>query len=266
MGDLSDPANTFWELFLARSGFAALVSDDPARRRRQRRPHRVRVWRRRLGRCRAERPSALLPWAQRDGGSTWVPVFLPGGLAPLPGRARHGSPGSGPRSPWGGALRRTRRLSSWTPLVTAADAEPGFAGLRRERARRCRAPLQRGAVDRHGASGVDLGLFTRTATTWQGAGPTGRGTGGSHHRAAGAVDGGGDDGARPTRAGCRRALVALWQRGRRMVGRATVGLIPGTASSTAVQTPGDRFCPVQAARTWPGRRAGWTLDQPAPRR
>ncbi len=198
MGDLSDPANTFWELFHAGPGSAALVSGHPAGCRRQRRPHRVRLRRRRLGRFRAERPPAFLPpCAERArAGASWVPGLLPGALAPLPDALAYdaSSPGASPRPARGGrALSGPADLSSWTPLVTAATLNRVSPACDVDGLDGCRAAPQRGAVDRHWlparwtrrpVHADSHHLAARRAHTGR------QSARGSHHRAPRAVDGG----------------------------------------------------------------------------
>ena len=172
MGDLSDPANTFWELFHAVPGSThwslvtppgvadngGLVESASATA--------VVV---------GVVPSGLLrfsPLAESaHSGSSWAPALLPGALAPLPDAlaSTASSPGSAIAVAGGGrALSGTADLTSWSSLVTAATlarVSPGcgVVGLDGAALLPSGAPLIATGCRRGG----QIGLFTRTAAAWQ---------------------------------------------------------------------------------------------------
>ena len=221
MGDLSDPDNTFWELFHAAPGSPHWSLVTPPGRGRQRRPRRVSVRRRRLV---GVVPSQLLrfsPLAESThGGSSWVPAFLPGALAPVPDALglRRSVPGGAIALVEQAAAHCARRSASrpgphWSRPPRCSRVSPGCGVDGLDGA----ALLpDRGTTDRHRLPARRaVGLFTRTAATWRqrrahAGRPAARS---SHHRAPGAVDGSDDDRARVAEPGGRRALVALWQSG-----------------------------------------------------
>ena len=248
MGDLSNPDNTFWELFHAALGSprwslvtppgvadnGGLVESASGG-----------------GALVGFVPSNLLhfsPLAQRaQGGSSWVPAFLPGGLAPLPDALAYdaSSAGSALAVLGGGrALSGPTDLSSWTPLVTAArlnrvspacdvDGLDGAALLPSG------APLIATGCQRGGL----IGLFTRTATTWQRAGLR---LGGKLRGAATTVLRVQSTAATTTvlvlaSRGSQRALVALWHSGSApwTVARVLTLRSGSSVRSTAVNQAGD---------------------------
>ncbi len=171
MGDLSDPANTFWELFHNTPGSSAWslvtppgVADNGGLVESASGASVV------VGFV----PSGLLRFsplaASAHSGSSWAPAFLPGALAPLPDAlADPASPGGAIALLSGGrALSGAADLTSWTPLVTAAAlgrVSPGCGVVGLDGA-----TLLPGGVPLIAAGcrrGGQVGLFTRTAGTWQ---------------------------------------------------------------------------------------------------
>ena len=172
MGDLSDPDNTFWELFHATPnspGWSLVTPPGVADN----------------GGLVASAsagavvvgvvPSGLLrfsPLAESaHGGSSWAPVFLPGALAPLPDALAYAasSPGgaiallNGDR-----ALSGPAGLTSWSSLVTAAALRrvaPGCGVDELDGATLL--PTGAPLIATGCLRGGQVGLFTRTATTWR---------------------------------------------------------------------------------------------------
>ena len=220
MGDLSDPSNTFWELFHAapgsstwslvtppgvadNGGLIASVSSGAA--------------------VVGVVPSDLLrfsPLAQSaNSGTSWVPAFLPGALARLPDALAYdaAAPGGVIAVLGGGrALSAPVGLTAWSPLVTATTlsrVSPGCGvdGLDGATLLPSGAPLIATGCRRGG----QVGLFTRTAQTWRSAGLT---LGGAFRGAATTVLRVQSTAAATTvlalaSRGARRALVALWRSG-----------------------------------------------------
>ncbi len=220
MGDLSDPSNTFWELFHAapgsstwslvtppgvadNGGLIASVSSGAA--------------------VVGVVPSDLLrfsPLAQSaNSGTSWVPAFLPGALARLPDALAYdaAAPGGVIAVLGGGrALSAPVGLTAWSPLVTATTlsrVSPGCSvdGLDGATLLPSGAPLIATGCRRGG----QVGLFTRTAQTWRSAGLT---LGGVFRGAATTVLRVQSTAAATTvlalaSRGARRALLALWRSG-----------------------------------------------------
>ena len=248
MGDLSDPANTFWELFHgvpgsshwslvtppgvadngglieAASASAALVGFES---------------------------SALLrfsPLAESArGGSSWAPAFLPGALASVPDALAYdtSSPGGAIAVLGGGrALLAPASFSSWSPLVTAATlrrVSPGCGadGIEGASFLPTGVPL----IATGCRQGGRVGLFTRDSATWQNAGPT---LAGSLRGAATTVLRVQSTGATTTvlvlaSRGSQRDLVAMWKNGSAPWAQAEPLAIDSRASvrSTAVNAAGD---------------------------
>jgi hypothetical protein len=245
MGDLSDPSNTFWELFHAAPGFShwslvtppgvadngGLVESASAG-----------------AAVVGVLPSDLLrfsPLAQSaNSGNSWLPAFLPGALAPLPDALAYDSMGAIALLSGGRALSGSGGLSSWSPLVTAATlsrVSPGCSvdGLDAAAFLPSGVPLIAAGCRRGG----EVALFTRTAAIWQSAGLT---LGGPLRGAATVVLRMESTAAVTTvlalasRNG-RRALVALWRSGSAPWAMATPLALGSGASvrSTAVNPAGD---------------------------
>ena len=248
MGDLSDPGNTFWELFhgvpgsthwslvtppgvadnggliQAASAGAALVGVEP---------------------------SGLLrfsPLAESaHSGSSWAPAFLPGALAPLPDALAYdtASPGGAIAVLGRGrALRAPVGLSSWSLLVTLATlrrVSPGCGvdGLEGATFLPTGAPL----IATGCRQGGRVGLFTYGSATWQNAGLT---LAGRLRGAATTVLRVQSTGATTTvlvlaSRGGRRDLVATWKNGSAPWAQAEPLAIDSRAlvRSTAVNAAGD---------------------------
>jgi hypothetical protein len=177
MGDLSNPNNTFWELFHASPGSSrwSLVTPPGAA------DNGGLVESASAGAALVGVvPSGLLrfsPLAQSaDSGSSWLPAFLPGALASVPDALAYES------APSGGAIALLRGgraltapvgLSSWSPLITAAAlsrVSPACSvdGLDGATLLPSGSPLIATGCRRGG----QVALFTRTAATWQSAGLT----------------------------------------------------------------------------------------------
>jgi hypothetical protein len=177
MGQLSEQSNTFWELFHAlpgssrwtlvtpegtadNGGLVAGVSGDSV--------------------AAGVLPSELLRFSplssSSDGGSSWSPVFLPGGLARLPDALAIES--SGTRAGLavmrdGTVLAAAKTLGSWAPLVTTTvlrKAAPAcdVAGIAAVAFSAAGAPLVAAGCER----GRRVGLFSQTDESWHLAGPT----------------------------------------------------------------------------------------------
>jgi hypothetical protein len=185
MGRLSDQGNTFWELFHAtpgssrwtlvtpqgtadNGGLVAGVSGDSV--------------------AAGVLPSALLRFSplssSSDGGSSWSPVFLPGGLAKLADALAIETSGTTAGLAVlhdGTVLAATKSLGSWAPLVSTA-------ALRRAAPTCDVSAIAAVAFSAAGvplvatgcARGARVGLFSQTDGSWHAAGPTlavGRGRG-----------------------------------------------------------------------------------------
>lgn len=249
MGDLSDPNNTFWELFHTAPGSphwslvtppgvadnGGLIESASAG-----------------AALVGVLPSQLLrfsPLAQSaNGGRSWVPAFLPGALSPLPDALADGDG----VSPVGAIalVRGSRALSgpvgfsSWSPLVTAAELsrvsrDCGVLGLDGATLLPSGAPLIATGCRRDGR----VGLFTRTASGWRSVGLT---LGGALRGAATTVlrvqaTAGTTTVLALASVGGRHSLEALWQSGSAPWRVATPLAIGSGASvrSTAVNSTGD---------------------------
>lgn len=247
MGDFSDPSNTFWELFHAASGSSTwslvtppgvadnggLVESASA-----------------TATLVGVLPSSLLRFSplalSANGGSSWVPAFLPGALAPVPDALAYEAASGGVIAVLGGgrALSTPADLSSWSPLVTATAlgrVSPSCSvnGLDGGALLSSGAPLIATGCRRGG----QVGLFTRTAATWHSAGLT---LGGSLRGSATTVLRVQSEAAATTvlalaSRGGRSALVVLWQSGGEPW-RVATPLAIGTGTSvrsTAVNAAGD---------------------------
>jgi hypothetical protein len=248
MGDLSDPNNTFWELFHTAPGLVrwslatppgvadngGLIESASAG---------VAL----VGVL----PSQLLrfsPLAQSaNGGSSWVPAFLPAALSPVPDALAGdaASPvGAIALVSGGRALSGPVGLSSWSPLVTAAAlsrASPGCGvlGLDGVTLLPSGAPLIATGCRRGGR----VGLFARTAAAWRSVGLT---LGGPLRGAATTVLRVQSMAATTTvlalaSLGGRRALEALWKSGNApwTVARPLALGSGASIRSTAVNSAGD---------------------------
>ena len=248
MGDLSDPANTFWELFHNTPGSStwSLVTPpgvaDNGGLVESASGGSVTV---------GFVPSGLLRFSplavSAHSGASWAPSFLPGALAPLPDALADSAspPGSAVALLDGGrALSGAADLTSWRSLVTAnalSRVSPGcgVVGLDGATLLPGGVPLIATGCRRAG----QVGLFTRTAGTWQPA----------HVTLGGALRGAATTVLRvqsmaatttvlalATQRG-RRFLVALWQSGVAPWAAAKpFALGPGASvSSTALDAAGD---------------------------
>jgi hypothetical protein len=219
MGILSDPNNTFWELFHSAPGSShwslvtppgvadngGLVAGASAG-----------------SALVGVLPSGLLrfsPLAQSDdGGTSWGPVYFPAGLAPLPDALAYQAAGPGGAvalTGGGRAVVAPAGLSSWSPLVSAAVLRRASPGCR-VTALDAVAILPGGApLVATGCGDGQVGIFTRSAGSWQSSGFE---LGGALRASATAVLRLQVTGATTTAlvaatdAG-RRALVALWRSG-----------------------------------------------------
>jgi hypothetical protein len=176
MGQLSDPSNTFWELFHAvpgssrwtlvtpegtadNGGLVAGVSGDSV--------------------AAGVLPSALLRFSplssSSDGGASWVPVFLPGALvtsADALAIETSGTPAGLAVLRGGTVLAAAKTLSSWAPLVSTAvlrRAAPSCAvsAIAAVSFSADDAPLVAAGCARGGR----VGLFSQTDGSWRMAGP-----------------------------------------------------------------------------------------------
>ncbi len=235
MGDLSEQDNTFWQLLHAspgsshwslvtppgvadNGGLAAGASGGSIL---------VGVL-----------PSRLLSFSplsqSTDGGTSWGPIFLPAGVAVLPDALAYqaASPGGAIAVLGGGtrALVSPASLSSWSPLVsaTALRRVPPGCGVTTLDAV---AILPTGApLVATGCRGGRVGVFTRTAGSWQPSGFTLKGSlrGSATEVLRLAVSGSTTTAlVSASRAG-HRALVALWR----------TGGTPWTASAPLAETSG----------------------------
>jgi hypothetical protein len=177
MGDLSDQDNTFWQLLHAAPGSSHWSLVTP--------PGVADNGGMAAGASGGSilvgvLPSRLLrfsPLSQStDGGTSWGPIFLPSGLAPLPDAlAYQGAPPGGAIAVTGGgtrALAAPASLSSWSPLVSAAGlrrVSPGCGVMTLDAV----AILPTGApLVATDCRGGRVGVFTRTAGSWQPSGFT----------------------------------------------------------------------------------------------
>jgi hypothetical protein len=245
MGDLSDPGNTFWEVFRAAPGSShwSLVTPPGVA------DNGGLVESASAGAALVGvLPSGLLRFSplarSADNGTSWAPAFLPGALAPLPDALAYGSGSAIALLSGGRALSGPAGLSSWSPLVTAAalnrvSPDCSVDGLDAAALLPGGAPLIAAGCRRGG----HVALFTRTVTTWQSTGPA---LGGPLRGAATVVLRMESTAAVTTllvlasRSG-RRALVAGWRSGNTPWVMATpLALAPGTSvRATAVNTAGD---------------------------
>ncbi len=234
MGILSDPSNTFWELFHSDAGSShwslvtppgvadngGLVAGASAAS--------VLV---------GVLPSQLLhfsPLAQSsDGGASWAPLLFPTGLAPLPDALAYQAAAPGVAIALTGSGRAVvapANLSSWLPLVSATNLRRAFPGCR-VTALDAVAILPSGApLVATGCRGGQVGIFTQSTGSWRSSGFT---LGGSLRGSTTAVLRLQVTGTTITALvaagmGGRRALVALWRSGN-SPWRASVplGLKPG---------------------------------------
>ncbi len=185
MGQLSEPSNTFWELFHAvpgssrwtlvtpegtadNGGLVAGVSGDSI--------------------AAGVLPSAFLRFSplssSSDGGSSWSPVFLPGALARLADALaieKSGTPAGLAVLRDGTVLAAATSFGSWAPLVSTAAlrrAAPSceISAIAAVAFSTAGAPLVATDCER----GARVGLFSQTDGSWHLAGPTlavGRGRG-----------------------------------------------------------------------------------------
>ena len=248
MGRLTDPRNTFWELFHAAPGSShwSLVT-----------PPGVADNGGLIASASAGAalvgvvPSDLLrfsPLAQSaQDGTSWSPAFLPGALAPVPDALAYTStaPGGAIALLGGGrALTGPVGLSSWSPLVTAAalrrlSPSCGVNGLDGATLMPGGAPLIATGCRRSG----HVGLFTRTSTSWKDSGVT---LGGSLREATTTVLRVQSTAATTTVLAVaslrgRQSLVALWRSGSApWTVAAPLTLSSGSSvRSTAVNSAGD---------------------------
>jgi hypothetical protein len=176
MGQLSDPSNTFWQLFHAvpgsshwtlvtpegtadNGGLVAGVSGDSV--------------------AAGVLPSALLRFSplssSSDGGASWVPVFLPGALAKSADALAietSGTPAGLAVLRDGTVLAGANALSSWAPLVSTAvlrRAAPSCAvsAIAAVSFSAAGAPLVATGCERGGR----VGLFSQTDGSWHLVGP-----------------------------------------------------------------------------------------------
>jgi hypothetical protein len=247
MGDLSDPNNTFWELFHTVPGASRWslatpqgVADNGGL-----------VESASAGAALVGvLPSQLLrfsPLAESaNGGSSWVPAFLPGALSPVPDALANdaASPVAIALVNGGRALSGPIGPSSWSPLVTAAAlsrVSPGCSvlGLDGVTLLPSGAPLIATGCRRDGR----VGLFTRTTAAWRSVGLT---LGGPLREAATTVLRVQSTAETTTvlalaSLGGRRALEALWQSGSApwTVARPLALDSGASVRSTAVNAAGD---------------------------
>jgi hypothetical protein len=185
MGELSEQSNTFWELLHSapgssrwalvtpegtadNGGLVAGVSGDSI--------------------VAGVLPSALLRFSplslSTDGGSSWSPVFLPGGLARTADALAiepSGTPAGLAILRDGSVLAAARTLSSWTPLVSTAtlrNAAPScdVSAIAAVAFSVAGVPLVAAGCERGGR----VGVFSQTDGSWHVADPTltpGRGRG-----------------------------------------------------------------------------------------
>jgi hypothetical protein len=248
MGDLSDPNNTFWELFHTAPGASRWsLATPPGVADNGGLVESASAGAALVGVL----PSQLLRFSplakSANGGSSWTPAFLPGALSPVPDALADdaASPvGAIALVNGGRALSGPVGLSSWSPLVTAAAlsrVSPACSvdGLDGAALLPSGAPLIATGCRRDGR----VGLFARTAAAWRSVGLT---LGGPLRGAATTVLRVQSTAATTTvlalaRVGGRHALEALWQSGSApwTVAR-PLALDPGASvRSTAVNSAGD---------------------------
>jgi len=178
MGDLSEQDNTFWQLFRAPLGSShwSLVTPPGVA------DNGGLVAGASVGSILVGvLPSRLLRFSplskSSDGGTSWGPVFLPAGLAVLPDALAYqaATPGGAIAVIGGGAqaLVAPTSLSSWSPLVSATSLRPvsprcGVTALDAVAVLPTGAPL----VATGCRGGGQVGVFTRTAGSWQPSGFT----------------------------------------------------------------------------------------------
>jgi hypothetical protein len=195
MGDLSDPNNTFWELFHTAPGASRWsLATPPGVADNGGLVESASAGAALVGVL----PSQLLRFSplakSANGGSSWTPAFLPGALSPVPDALADdaASPvGAIALVNGGRALSGPVGLSSWSPLVTAAALSRVSPA--------CSVDGLDGAADRHGLPTGRAGGPVRAdrRSVAERRAHAGRTTAGSsHHRAPGAVDGSNDDRAR----------------------------------------------------------------------
>ena len=220
MGDLSQPSNTFWELFHSAPGSShwSLVTPPGVA------DNGGLVAGASAGSVVAGvLPSELLhfsPLAQSsDGGASWGPVFFPGALAERPDALAYQAAAPGGAIAITGAAMAVVapvNLSNWSPLVSArtlAQVAPrcGVSSLTAVAILPSGAPLVAAGCRRDGI----VGIFSRSAGSWQ---PSGFTLNGPLRGSATTVLRLQVEGATTTalvsasRAG-HRALVALWRTG-----------------------------------------------------
>ena len=248
MGDISDPNNTFWELFHTAPGSShwSLVTPPGVA------DNGGLIESASAGAALVGvLPSQLLrfsPLAQSaSGGSSWIPAFLPGALSPVPDALadEEASPEGAIALVRGGrALSGSVGFSSWSPLVTAAELsrvsrDCSVLGLDGATLLPSGAPLIATGCRRGGR----VGLFTRTAAAWRNVGLT---LGGPLRGAATTVLRVQSTAATTTvlalaSIGGRRSLQALWRSGSAPWTVARPLAIGSGASvrSTAVNSAGD---------------------------
>ena len=221
MGDLSEPDNTFWQLFRAAPGSShwslvtppgvadngGLVAGAAAG-----------------SILMGVLPSRLLHFSplsrSSDGGTSWGPIFLPAGLAVLPDALalQASAPGGAIAVVGGGAraLVASADFTSWSPLVSTTDLRQvapgcGIATLDALAILPTGAPLVAAGCRRGGR----VGVFTRSAGSWQ---PSGFALNGPLRRSATevlrlAVTGSTTTVLVSASGSGRNALVALWRTG-----------------------------------------------------
>ena len=248
MGDLSDPSNTFWELFhgIAGSTHWSLVTPPGVA------DNGGLVESASAGAVVAGVvPSGLLrfsPLAQSaQSGGSWTPAFLPGALAPLPDALAYDTASTGGAIALlarNRALRAPTGLSSWSPLVTAAALQRilpacGVNGLDGAAFLPTGVPL----IATGCRQGGRVGLFTLKDATWQNAGPA---LTGPLRGAATTVLRVQSTGTTTTvlvlaSRGGRRDLVAMWKNGSGTWAQAEPLAVGSrtTVRSTAVNSAGD---------------------------
>jgi hypothetical protein len=248
MGDLSDPNNTFWELFHTIPGASRWsLATPPGVADNGGLVESASAGAALVGVL----PSQLLRFSplakSANGGSTWTPAFLPGALSPVPDALADdaASPVGAIALVQGGrALSGPVGLSSWSSLVTAAAlsrVSPACSvdGLDGAALLPSGAPLIATGCRRDGR----VGLFTQTAAAWRSVGLT---LGGPLRGAATTVLRVQSTAATTTvlalaSLGGRRALEALWQSGSApwTVARPLALDSGASVRSTAVNATGD---------------------------
>jgi hypothetical protein len=235
MGELSDPSNTFWELFHATPGSSHWTLVTP--------PGVADNGGLVQGASGSSAlvgilPSDLLrfsPLAESgDGGTSWAPALLPAALAPSPDTLAYeaGSPGRAiALTSRGRVLFASGDLSSWSPLVSAAAlarVSPACGATPPDAV-----ALLPGGVPLVATGcrrGGQVGIFSRVAGTWR---SNGFSLGGSLRGATTSVlrlevTGSTTTALASARRSGRRSLVALWR----------TGTAPWTASTPLALGPG----------------------------